>query len=144
MIGERGKREEMQRKKKRLILIETRDRVPVPSSSPRCHRHDSARLPKLCLDLNRSVWKSTYSAPFTPLAVAISSPEIFQRLPGIYSSRVTTIFFYVPTRRAVSLSRNLPGEYYCRNCIADQYKSLCIEFVALRDYSANIRKELVE
>jgi len=147
VIGERGKtREEMQkrqqkRKKKKLVVIKgerererERDRVPVLSSFLSLPPRDSARLPKLCLDLNRSRLEKYLPAsplPSPPSRRArICSPEIFQRLSEGYIPRGLQRFS-LRSRRAVSLPRD-PPEYRRGNCIADRYEPLCIEFVAPR------------
>lgn len=77
---------------------------------PSCRRPDSARLPKLCLDLNRSRLEKYLLCP-------ADSPEIFHRSRGIFLEGYIDSLL----RRLFLLAR-LASEYHCRNCIANQYK----------------------
>lgn len=85
VIGERGKQKRERRREKSLSW--TRKDETTFSFLPRIHRHrDSARLPKLCLDLNRSRLEK-----YLPCLKILR--KYFNDSEG-YFSRVMSIFYY--------------------------------------------------
>lgn len=126
MIGERGKQdergvrggdgeEEEEEAHPRQKLERKRDHVFVFLS---LRRHDdSARLPKLCLDLNRSRLEKYLLCPADSAEIFYRSRGIF--LEGYIDSLLRRHFFLV----------RLANEYHCRNCIANQYEIFMPESV---------------
>lgn len=109
--------EEQEEAHPRQELVRRRDHVLVSSSLH--HHRNSVRLPKLCLDLNRSRLEKYLLCP-------ANSPEIFHRSQGIFLEGYIDSLL----RRRFFLVR-LASEYHCRNCIANQYKLLYNESIAL-------------
>lgn len=118
-MKEGSKREEVEeeekkkrRGEKKLILDKSsrEDEATFLHPPSSCRHPDSARLPKLCLDLNRSRLEKYLLCP-------ADSPEIFHRTRGIFLEGYIDSLL----RRLFLLVR-LASEYHCRNCIANQYK----------------------
>lgn len=108
-VGEEEKKKRREEKKKKLILDKSsrEDEATFSHPPPSCRRPDSARLPKLCLDLNRSRLEK----------YLLSALRILQKYftdHGEYFSRVTSILSYAGSSFSWDLPANTIAEIALR------------------------------